>query len=232
MGSGMGIYLILTLPALLLGMWAQFRVKSAYAKWQQCGNRSGLSGAEAARDMLAREGVTDVRIEQVDGFLSDHYDPGAKVLRLSPEVYQNRSVASLGIACHEAGHALQHAQGYGALQIRSLLVMPIQIGSRLAVPLVIAGLAIGMLGLAKIGVMLFGVIVLFQLVTLPVEFNASARAKEALIRNGITRDHDEQSGVNEVLNAAAMTYVAAAVSAIGQMLYYVMMVTGNSRDRD
>lgn len=229
--EGMGLYLILSIPALLLGMFAQARVKSAYAKWSAVANRRGMTGADAAESMLAREGVRDVVIEPVDGFLTDHYDPAAKVLRLSPEVFSGRSVAALGIACHEAGHALQHANGYGALTLRSWLVPTAKIGSWLAVPLIGIGFAMGQLGLAKIGVLLFGLIVLFQLVTLPVEFNASSRAKQALTNNGVTVP-DEDDGVGEVLNAAALTYVAAAVSAISQLLYYVMIIAGNSRNRE
>jgi len=230
MGSGMGVYLVLTIPAMLLSLYAQWRVKSAFSQWSQRANQRGLTGAEAAADMLAREGVRDVRIERVDGFLSDHYDPRDKVLRLSSAVFDERSVAALGIACHEAGHALQHAHGYGPLGLRSKLVPLVNIGSRLAVPIIVGGMVLNMLGLAQLGIAVFGLTVLFQLVTLPVEFNASSRAKEALVRNGITTDPEEQRGVASVLGAAALTYVAATVAAIGQMLYYVMMISGRRRD--
>lgn len=230
MSSGMGVYLLLTIPAMLLSLYAQARVKSAFGQWSQRENQRGLTGAEAAADMLRREGVNDVRIERVDGFLSDHYDPRDKVLRLSSGVFDQRSVAALGIACHEAGHALQHAHGYGPLGMRSLLVPLVGFGSKLAWPIIIGGLALNVTGLAMAGVAVFGLTVLFQLVTLPVEFNASSRAKEALIRNGITTDPEEQKGVASVLGAAALTYVAATVAAIGQMLYYVMLISGRRRN--
>ncbi|GHV20644.1 zinc metallopeptidase [Planctomycetales bacterium] len=224
----MGLYIILTIPPLLLGLWAQWRVKSAYEKWSRCANARNLTGAQAAAEMLRRENVNDVRIEQVGGTLSDYYDPSAKVLRLSSGVYGAASVAALGIACHEAGHALQHARGYAYLGLRSALVMPAKFGSYLAIPLIMFGMLIGALGLAKLGVIIFGAVVLFQLVTLPVEFDASRRAKAALVNNGVI-NAPERAGVNEVLDAAAMTYVAAAVAAISQLLYYALILAGNRR---
>ncbi len=225
------LYLLIIIPTMLLSLWAQAKVKGAYSKWSKVQNKRGMSGADAAKDMLNREGVRDVRIEMVTGWLSDHYDPSSKVLRLSPEVFSGRSVASVGIACHEAGHALQHAHNYAFLGIRSMLVPAANIGSKLSWIIIFGGMLLGMMGLAKVGVVLFGFVVLFQLVTLPVEFNASSRAKKALVANGILGDKTEVDGVNNVLDAAAMTYVAATIAALGQLLYYALRVFGsNSRD--
>lgn len=224
------LYLIILIPTMLLSIWAQAKVKGAYNKWSKVQNRRGMSGAEAARDMLSREGVNDVRIEMVRGWLSDHYDPTSKTLRLSPEVFSGRSVASVGIACHEAGHALQHSHHYAFLGIRSMLVPAANIGSKLSWIIIFAGMLLGFIGLAKIGIVLFGFVVLFQLVTLPVEFNASSRAKRALVANHILSDNSEIEGVNNVLNAAAMTYVAATIAALGQFLYYALRIFGGNRD--
>lgn len=223
------LYLLIIIPTMLLSLWAQSKVKGAYSKWSKVQNKRGMSGADAAKDMLNREGIRDVRIEMVSGWLSDHYDPSSKVLRLSPEVFNGRSVASVGIACHEAGHALQHAHNYAFLGIRSMLVPAANIGSKLSWIIIFGGMILGMMGLAKIGVVLFGFVVLFQLITLPVEFNASSRAKKALVANGILSDNTEIAGVNNVLDAAAMTYVAATIAALGQLLYYAIRVFGGSR---
>lgn len=222
-------YWIIIGPTILLALWAQFKVKSAYTVWSRHPNSRGMTGAEAAADMLIREGVTDVRIEMVDGWLSDHYDPENKVLRLSPENFNGRSVAAVGIACHEAGHALQHARGYAFLGLRSWLVPTASIGSWLSVPLIFLGFVITSMALVKVGIVLFGLVVLFQLVTLPVEFNASSRAKLALAHSMGMGSKDEVEGVNEVLDAAAMTYVAAALTALAHLLYYILVFT-RSRD--
>ena len=225
------LYLLIIIPTMLLSLWAQAKVKGAYSKWSKVQNKRGMSGADAAKDMLNREGIRDVRIEMITGWLSDHYDPSSKILRLSPEVFGGRSVASVGIACHEAGHALQHAHNYAFLGIRSMLVPAANIGSKLSWIIIFGGMLLGIMGLAKVGVVLFGFVVLFQLVTLPVEFNASSRAKKALVANGILGDKTEVDGVNNVLDAAAMTYVAATIAALGQLLYYALRVFGsNSRD--
>jgi len=223
------LYFILIGPTLLLALWAQYKVKSAFNHWSQEANASGMSGAEAAADMLIREGVNDVRIEEVEGWLSDHYDPREKVLRLSPDVYSGRSVAALGIACHEAGHALQHANGYAFLGLRSLLVPTASIGGWMAVPLFFVGLMLSSMMMMKIGVVLFGAVVVFQLITLPVEFNASSRAKLALQMNGVVRNHEEIEGVNQVLDAAALTYVAAALQSLAQLVYFILRMN-SSRD--
>jgi hypothetical protein len=216
------LYWMLVGPAMLLAIYAQFKVKGAFNKYKKQANSTGFTGAQAAAEMLTRQGVGDCRIEMTKGLLSDHYDPTAKTLRLSPDVYNGRSVAAVGIACHEAGHALQHANGYSMLGLRSMLVPITNISSKAALPLLFIGMILGMFGLAKIGVILFGVTVVFQLVTLPVEFNASSRAKAALVQNNIITLPEEINGVNSVLNAAAMTYVAATIAALAQLLYYAI----------
>ena len=226
------IYLILVGPTLLLALWAQLRVKTAFGKYSRVMTRRGMSGAEAAREVLRKADIYDVEVEQVGGFLSDHYDPRSKKLRLSPNVYSSPSVAAVGVAAHEAGHAIQHAHNYGPLALRSLLVPTASFGSWLAFPLILIGMFVGSLGLAKIGVLLFGAIVLFQIVTLPVEFNASARAKKALDGTGLVVDEDEMRGVSSVLTAAGWTYVAATLSAIMQLLYfaYILGLLGGRDD--
>ncbi len=225
------LYLMIIIPTVFLSIWAQAKVKGAYTKWSKVQNRRGMRGADAARDMLSREGIHDVKIEMIRGWLSDHYDPSTKTLRLSPEVYNGSSIASVGIACHEAGHALQHAHHYAFLGLRSMLVPAANIGSKLSWIVIFAGILLNIMGLAKIGVVLFGFVVLFQLVTLPVEINASSRAKHALVFNGVLSDSYEIEGVNNVLDAAAMTYVAATIAALGQFLYYALRVFGgNNRD--
>jgi hypothetical protein len=232
------LYLIIVGPAILLAMIAQAWVKGAYSRWSRVANSHGLTGAEAAREMLSRESIGDVRIERAQGWLSDHFDPRENVLRLSPGVHDGRSVAAVGIACHEAGHALQHAYGYAPLSFRNLLVPVASVGSNLAWPIIIGGMLLAMflqwpggIYLAQIGVVVFGVTVVFQLVTLPVEFNASGRAKAALVRNGVITTDQEIKGVNAVLNAAAMTYIAATIAALAQLLYFALR-TGLLGGRD
>ncbi len=228
------LYLIMFGVAALLSVFAQARVKSAFERYSKVGNSRNLSGAEAARAMLASEGVTDVTINRYQGgWLSDHFNPSTKVINLSPDVYDGRSVAAVGIACHEAGHALQHAHGYAPLKLRSLLVPTANLGSAIGLPLVIIGAVIGYLGLAKIGLVLFSLVFLFQLITLPVELNASARSKQALVEHGIVMHGAEERGVAAVLNAAALTYIAAAVGTLMTILYYAIrlgLLGGRSRD--
>lgn len=214
------IQMLIMLPGLALSMWASFKVKSTFAKYSQVGSRSGLSGAEAARELLRLRGVHNVRVEPVQGFLSDHYDPGARVLRLSPDVYNGRSLASLGVAAHEAGHALQHAQGYAPLKFRSAVVKPAQFGSSLGMYVLMAGFMLNMSGLIWVGVVMFSAFVVFTLITLPVEFNASSRAVEALQGAGMITAQ-EAPGTKSVLDAAALTYVAAAIGAVMQLLYFL-----------
>jgi uncharacterized protein len=226
------LYLALTLPALALSVWASFRVKSTFARYGQVRSVRGLTGAEAAAELLRRKGVRDVRIERVDGFLSDHYDPGAKVLRLSPDVYGSTSLAALGVAAHEAGHALQHATGYGPLQFRSWAVKPAQLGSNFGGLLVMIGAGLASTKLMLAGVVLFSAFVVFTLVTLPVEFNASSRAVAVLAEEGIITQ-GEVPGARAVLNAAALTYVAGAVTAILQLVYFLIrsgLLGGRSDD--
>jgi len=224
------MYFIIVGPAILLAMWAQWKVKSAYEEAGQRPARSGLSGAEAARRILDIHGITDVAIEPVKSFLGDHYDSRHRVLRLSPDVYHGRSLASLGIAAHEVGHAIQHASRYAPLTVRNGLVPMASVGSGLSVILILAGLFIAMLKpLAVVGLLLFATVVLFQLVNLPVEFNASRRARAILLTNGLITQAEDQT-VAKVLNAAAMTYVAATLTALLQLLYFAMLVFGGRRN--
>jgi len=223
------LYLILALPGLLLGLWAQARVKGTFNKYSKVGTSRSATGAEIARYLLDSQGLQDVRIEQTQGFLSDHYDPRTRVLRLSPDVYGQPSVAAAGVAAHEMGHAMQHSVGYGPLKIRSAIVPAVQFGSSLAPILFIVGFLLNFTSLAWLGVILFATAVVFSLITLPVEFDASKRAKVLLGNSGILSPQEVQ-GVDKVLDAAALTYVAAAVAAVGQLLYYVLLLTGGRRD--
>ena len=222
------LYLILALPGLLLGLWAQMRVKGTFKKYSQVRTTRNLTGAEIARHLLDNQGLHDVRVEETQGFLSDHYDPRTRVLRLSPDVYRVPSVAAAGVAAHEMGHALQHSAGYAPLQLRSAIVPVVQFGSSLAPMLILIGFLLRFTTLAWIGVILFAGAVVFALITLPVEFDASRRAKALLSQGGIVSP-EEAGGVSAVLNAAGWTYVAAAIAAIGQLLYYVLLLTGGSR---
>jgi len=215
------LYWVMLAPALLIAMWAQVKVKSAYARAGKIPASSGLSGAETAQRILNANGISDVAIEPVQSFLGDHYDPRNKVLRLSPEVYQGRSLASLGIAAHEVGHAIQDATGYAPLAFRNGLVPMASIGTNVGVWLVIGGMLLGISGLATIGIGLYAAVVLFQLVNLPVEFNASSRARRILVDQGMVTPQEDQV-VGKVLSAAAMTYVAATLSAILTLLYLIM----------
>jgi Zn-dependent membrane protease YugP len=215
------IYFLFALPGLALSLWAQFRVKSTFGRYSRVLAQSGMSGAEAAAELIRRRGVQGVRIEETAGTLSDHYDPFHKVLRLSSDVYHGRSLAALGVAAHEAGHALQHAEAYGPLKFRSLLVKPANIGSNLGVILAGIGLALQASSLTMVGIVLFSAAVLFTLVTLPVEFDASRRAVIALRELGIVTT-SESSGAKAVLDAAALTYVAGALTAVLQLLYFLM----------
>jgi Zn-dependent membrane protease YugP len=220
------LYLVFMLPGLALSLWASFKVKSTFREYSQVPARSGMSGAQAAAELMRRNGIHDVKVEESHGFLSDHYDPWAKALRLSPDVYNGRSLAALGVAAHEAGHAIQHATGYGPLKFRSAVVGPAQIGSNLGGIMAAIGVGIGAAGLAWVGVALFSAFVIFTLITLPVEFNASNRAVNVLEQSGMIAAN-ERDGTRAVLNAAAMTYVAAAISAIMQLLYFVLQLVGS-----
>ncbi|MCJ7660840.1 MAG: zinc metallopeptidase [Anaerolineales bacterium] len=219
-------YLLFMAPAIILMVAVQLYVNSAYKKWGQVPTRSGMSGAEAAQRLIRSGSLYDVNIEGVSGRLSDHYDPRKKTLRLSQGVYEGRSVASLAITAHELGHALQDREDYFPLRLRSALVPAVNIGSYLGWILIIIGIFLKMTGLAWLGVAVFAGGALFALATLPVELNASARAKRLLVESGIIVGQDEQRGVNNVLNAAALTYVAALVTAVLQLFYYVTLVLG------
>jgi len=225
------LYLIIMAPAFILMLAAQWYVSSAFRKWSAVPLRSMLSGAEAAERLIRYAGLYGVRIEQVGGMLTDHYDPRSKVLRLSPKVYAGRSVASVAVAAHELGHALQDQEGYAPLKLRSAMVPAVNIGSYLGWGLILVGLLLNMLNLAVLGLIVFSLGALFALVTLPVEFNASARAKVLLRQAGIVQTEDEARGVNQVLNAAALTYVAALITAALQVLYYALIIFGGRRRR-
>lgn len=224
-------YFIIVGPAMLFALYAQMKVQGAYRSMSRVSTSRGYSGAEAADRILGSAGITDVTIEPVQGWLSDHYDPRNKVLRLSPAVYEGRSIASVGIAAHEAGHALQHAEGYAPLNLRSMLVPVAGIGSWLAWPMIIMGFAMNSMGLAHAGLLLFAALVLFQIITLPVEFNASSRAKRLLSDTGIVVEQKEMDGVSSVLSAAAMTYVAATVAAMAQLLFFLLRAGALGRNR-
>ena len=222
------MYLVFALPALILGLYAQLKVKRAFDRYSRV--RAGMTGAQAARALLDGEGLYDVTVEETKGFLSDHYDPRSRTLRLSPKVARDNSVAAVGVAAHEAGHALQHAGAYWPLQIRSTMVPTVQFGSWLGPIIFFLGLMMNAMSIAWLGVILFGGVALFAVVTLPVELDASRRAK-ALLRERFLVDQQGMVGVAKVLDAAALTYVAAAVQAISTLLYYVFLLSG-SRRRD
>ena len=227
----------LVLIAMLLSLLAGARVNSTFKKYSRVRNRRGMTGADAARAVLAANGVRDVRIERVSGNLTDHYDPRSDVIRLSESVYGNTSVAAVGVACHEAGHAVQHAENYAPVKIRAAIIPVTNIGSRLAIPLIILGILLNSLAsapeflvIAYIGVACYGLCTLFQLVTLPTEFDASRRALRCIESYGILGS-EEIGGARRVLTAAAMTYVAALAVSLMQLLRLFLMVSGNSRRR-
>jgi uncharacterized protein len=214
------VYLLFILPGVLLALWAQWRVQTAYNYASGIPARSGYAGAETAHLLLRAAGVPGVEIQPVRGFLADHYSPGEKVLRLSPEVYAGRSLAALGIAAHESGHAMQDAQGYPLLVVRNFLVPLAGIGSNLSWVVIALGFALQLVGLIYVGIAAFGVTVLFQLVNLPVEFDASRRARIALVDSGLVTA-DEDVVVKRVLDAAALTYVAATLTSLLTLLYFL-----------
>ena len=225
------LYLAFLIPGLVLSFWASYRVKSTFRKYSQVASLRGWTGAEAARELIRQRGISGVHVEETPGFLSDHYDPGARMLRLSPDVFHGRSLAALGVAAHEAGHAIQHAKKYGPLGFRSLVVKPAMIGSNIAPLVAGAGFMLQSANLVWIGVIFFSAFVLFTLVTLPVEFDASKRAVFALQETGMITA-GEVPGARAVLNAAALTYVASAVSAILQLAYFVLRATAMSNNRN
>lgn len=225
-------YMLYMLPAFLLMLLTSWYVRAAYNKWGQVPARSRMSGYEAAQRLIAAAGLYNVRIEGIAGELTDHYDPRDKTLRLSAGVARGASVASLAVAAHELGHAMQDAEDYFPLRFRAALVPMVNIGSYMGWIFIMAGLLIGWTGLAWLGVVFFAGGALFALATLPVEFNASARARRLLTESGIILDEQERRGVNNVLNAAALTYVAGLVTAVLQLLYYVSLVSGLGRRRN
>ena len=221
-------YFLLVVPAMIISMIAQFKVKSTFNKYSRVMSSKRISGREAAAAILKSNSISDVTVEAVQGSLTDHYDPGAKKLRLSGPVYSETSIAALGVAAHEAGHAIQHARGYGPLILRSTLVPMANIGSRFGPIMAIAGIFLSMDPLLHIGILLFSAAVLFYLVTLPVEFNASSRAL-ALLESGNMLNRDELEGAKKVLTAAAMTYVASALTAIMSLLRLLLIARGRRR---
>jgi Zn-dependent membrane protease YugP len=221
------LYFLIIAPAVLLGLWAQFRIKSTYSVAQQ--TPASLSGAAAARHILDSAGLQNVDIEQVPGHLSDHYDPQRKILALSPDVYQTRSMAAVGIAAHEAGHAIQDAERYAPLVVRNAAVPVAGFGSNFGLLLLLIGMIMGQPSLLLLGIIHFAGVVVFQLVNLPVEFDASNRAKALLVSHGIVHQ-EEMHYVNKVLNAAALTYVAATLQAVLTLVYYLIRYSAMSRD--
>lgn len=221
-------YLILVVPALIISGIAQWKVKSTYAKMSHFLNSRGLSGAEAAAKVLSYYGITNVQIHQTQGRLSDHYDPRSNVIRLSPEVFSGRTIASVGIACHEAGHAAQHAQNYAPIKVRNAILPVANIGSSLGFAIAIFGYFLGFGMLIDIGIILFASVTVFQLVTLPIEFNASKRALSVITETGML-DEIETGKAKQVLSAAAMTYVAALLVSIMSLLRLILR-TRNRRN--
>ncbi len=225
------LYFIFLAPGLLLGLYAQWRVKRDFTRMRDVPVSSGMTGAEAAAHILDRSGVPDCHVEETQGFLSDHYDPSSRTLRLSSDVYHGRSISALGVAAHEAGHALQHGKGYLPLKIRNGIVPLASVGSNLSFIVLMVGAMLAWGGLIWLGIALFSLTVVFQLVNLPVEFDASRRAKQELLNQGLI-DVTEQPLVSRVLTSAALTYVAATVTAILTLLYFLIRYAGVGRRDD
>ena len=225
------LYFVFLAPALLLSLWASFKTKTAFSKYSKVRTMNGMTGAQAAKVMLERAGIHDVEIKAIPGRLTDHYNPMNKTLALSAQVHSTPSIAAVGVACHEAGHAIQHARAYKPMWLRSILVKPAKLGSILGFYGMMIGLMMSSMQLFMLGVILFSGLLAFQLVTLPVEFDASNRAKQLAVEYGIVAAQERQ-GMDKVLNAAALTYVAAAAASILQLLYFLMRagLLGGSRD--
>ena len=222
--------IIILIPALIFSLIAQLMVKGTFSKYSGVRNSRGYTGADAARAILDRNGLSYIRIEHINGKLTDHYDPGANVIRLSDSVYNNDSVAAVGVAAHEAGHAVQYAEGYGPIKVRSAIIPITQFGSNLSTPLVILGIIFSSNVLITAGILLFCTVVLFQAITLPVEFNASGRALKVL-REEHFLDDDEMKGAKSVLTAAALTYVAAMFSALASLARLLLIRNRNNSRR-
>lgn len=224
------LYIILVGPAILLTMFAEIKVKSTFNRWKQRPNSRGMTGAQAAQYMMDIHGIHDVSIHQISGELTDHFDPTNKTVNLSSEVFGGTSIASIGVACHEVGHVIQHEEGYVPIKIRMAIIPITNIGSELAIPLIVLGLILNVTGLAKIGVWCFALSTLFQLVTLPVEFNASHRALDTIKNSGMFVSEDYE-GAKSVLTAAALTYVGALFVSLMQLLRWIIIVNGSDRDQ-
>ena len=229
-------YLVLVLPCVILSLWASSNVNSTFQKYSQQYSIRRLTGAPAAQRVLSHNGVTGVRIERVSGNLTDHFDPRTNVIRLSDSVYDSTSTAAIGVACHEAGHAVQYAQHYGPIKLRAAIIPITNIGSKLAMPLILVGLLLAAFEnlsftFVYIGIACFGLSLVFQLVTLPVEFNASRRAMQAIESANLLTE-EEQRGAKKTLKAAALTYVAATATALAQLLRLILLFGGNRRRRD
>ena len=227
-------YVVLVLPCILLSLWASANVNSTFKRYSGQYSRRGLTGAQAAERVLRSNGVTNVRIERVSGNLTDHFDPRSNVIRLSDNVYGNTSTAAIGVACHEAGHAVQYAQDYAPIRIRAAVIPATNLGSKLAMPLILLGLLIGLKGdlsyfLVYLGIGCFGLSLVFQLVTLPVEFDASRRAMTAIAQSELLTE-EEQRGARKTLSAAALTYVAATAVALSQLLRLLLLFGGRRKN--
>ena len=222
-------YIILVLPAMLIALWAQMRVKGTFAQFSTRSVHSGLTGAQVARRILDANGLTYVRVEQVAGSLSDHYDPRSQVVRLSQDVYGRSTVAAVGVAAHETGHAIQHAVGYAPLQLRTAIIPVTNIGSSLSITLILLGFFLGYYPLVSLGIILFSLVTVFQLITLPVEFNASRRALVTLEQYHMV-SNEEHNGVKKVLSAAALTYVAALIVSVANLLRLILLFGGRRRE--
>jgi uncharacterized protein len=228
----MGLYIIIMLPVFIFSLWAQFKVKSSFTKYSKKFVNSGYTGAQAAELILSHNGLSDVRVERTTGWLSDHYSPNEKVLRLSNDVYNSNSISAVGVAAHEAGHAVQHSKEYSVMKLWLAFAKPAALSSNAAIWLIVIGFLLNLYNLAMIGFWFFVFVVVFQIITLPVEFNASTRAKEFLYKYGVVSTEQERAGVSAVLDSAALTYVAAAAASLAQLLYFAIRLglLGGSRD--
>jgi Zn-dependent membrane protease YugP len=218
-------YFLYMIPAIIIAMWAQFNVKSTFNKYSKLLSAGGITGAQVAKQILDRNGLNNVTVEQISGKLNDYYDPQKNVIKLSTPVYNSSSVAAIGVAAHETGHAIQHSVGYSPLKLRNAIIPVSQFGSNTAMIVIIAGLIFSWQPLLLVGIILFSTVLLFQLITLPVEFNASARALTTLDESGILYG-EELKGARKVLSAAALTYVAAMLASIMTLLYYISIFSG------
>jgi Zn-dependent membrane protease YugP len=225
------MYFVFALPPLLFGLWAQWKVKAAFGKYSSVANSTGYTGAEIARRLLDSQGLYSVSIESVPGELTDHYDPRSKVVRLSDSTMYRNSVAAIGVVAHEVGHAIQDAESYAPMRTRAAILPVANIGSMVGPYIFMLGMLVNVFGLALLGLVLFGAAAVFQAVTLPVEYNASNRAMRLLVDNGLVTSYDAGMA-RQVLDAAALTYVAALLQSVSQVLYYAMVLSGNRRRDD